>query len=85
MASGEVKLLVLLTKADKLNRGRPQAAVQAATRLLAELSTDDADIGVTLFSALDGSGPRRRCDGALRLGASLDLHARAAAGLQTTT
>jgi GTP-binding protein len=30
--------------------------VRAATETLAELSTDDADIGLTVFSALDKRG-----------------------------
>ena len=56
VGSGEVRLLVLLTKADKLSRKQADAAVQAATVALADLSTDDADIGVLLFSALDKRG-----------------------------
>jgi GTP-binding protein len=56
VGTGEVKLLVLLTKADKLSRKEADAAVRAATDALGELSTDDADIGVLLFSALNKSG-----------------------------
>jgi len=56
VGSGAVKLLVLLTKADKLSRKEADAAVRAATDVLADLSTDDADIGVLLFSALSHSG-----------------------------
>lgn len=56
VGTAEVKLLVLLTKADKLTRAQADAAVRAATETLAELSTDAADIGVTLFSALDKRG-----------------------------
>jgi len=56
VGTGEVRLLVLLTKADKLTRKQADAAVQAATATLADLSTDDADIGVLLFSALDKRG-----------------------------
>ncbi len=56
VGSGEVKLLVLLTKSDKLTRTQADAAVRAATETLAALSTDDADIGVTLFSALNKRG-----------------------------
>ena len=56
VGTGEVRLLVLLTKADKLSRREADAAVRTATQLLAELSTDDADIGVALFSALNKSG-----------------------------
>jgi GTP-binding protein len=56
VGTGEVKLLVLLTKSDKLSRAQADAAVRAATETLAELSTDDADIGLTVFSALDKRG-----------------------------
>jgi len=54
--NGEVKLLVLLTKADKLNRKEQAESLRAAQAVLAELSTDEADIGLTLFSALNKSG-----------------------------
>lgn len=53
---GEVSLLVLLTKADKLNRREAQASLQAAEAALAGLGIDDADIGVALFSALSRQG-----------------------------
>ena len=56
LGSGEVRLLVLLTKSDKLTRTQADAAVRDATETLAALSTDDADIGVTLFSALNKRG-----------------------------
>lgn len=56
VGTGEVKLLVLLTKADKLSRKEADAALRAATQTLADLSTDAADIGVTLFSALKKAG-----------------------------
>jgi GTP-binding protein len=56
VGSGEVRLLVLLTKSDKLTRTQADAAVRNATETLAVLSTDDADIGVTLFSALSKRG-----------------------------
>lgn len=54
--TGEVKLLVLLTKADKLNRKESTDALRKAQDVLGELSTEDADIGVTLFSALKKTG-----------------------------
>jgi GTP-binding protein len=54
--TGEVKLLVLLTKADKLSRKEADASLRAASEVLGELSTDEADIGVLLFSALKKSG-----------------------------
>ena len=56
LANGEVRLLALLTKADKLNRSDAQAALLAAQAVLAEISTEGSDIGVTLFSALSRQG-----------------------------
>ena len=56
LANGQVRLLTLLTKADKLNRSETQAAVHAAQDVLAEVSTENADIGVTPFSALSRLG-----------------------------
>ncbi len=56
LANGEVRLLAVLTKADKLNRSEAQLALQAAQDVLAEVSTEQTDIGVTLFSALKREG-----------------------------
>ena len=56
VGTGEVKLLVLLTKADKLSRKEADAALRTANEALADLSTDDADIGISLFSALKKTG-----------------------------
>lgn len=56
VGTGVVKLLVLLTKADKLSRVEAQAALGDMQTLLGEFSTAQADIGVTLFSALKKSG-----------------------------
>ena len=56
LANGEVRLLALLTKSDKLNRSETQAAVRAAQDVLGDVSTDNADIGVTAFSALSRLG-----------------------------
>lgn len=56
LANGDVKLLVLLTKADKVNRHDAQRALSLAQRVLAEVATEYSDIGVTLFSALSGQG-----------------------------
>lgn len=53
---GEVKLLVLLTKADKLNKRDAQRALAEAQAVLGEFGTDSADIGVALFSALSRLG-----------------------------
>ncbi|RRS04877.1 YihA family ribosome biogenesis GTP-binding protein [Aquabacterium soli] len=54
--NGEVKLLVLLTKADKLNRKESTEALRQAQEVLGELSTEESDISVTLFSALKKVG-----------------------------
>jgi GTP-binding protein len=56
LANGEVRLLVLLTKADKLSRNEAGKAVLAAHDVLAGVSTDNADIGITTFSALSRQG-----------------------------
>ncbi|MDO9236701.1 MAG: ribosome biogenesis GTP-binding protein YihA/YsxC [Aquabacterium sp.] len=54
--NGEVKLLVLLTKADKLNRKEQAESLRAAQAVLSDLSTDEADIGIALFSSLKKIG-----------------------------
>ncbi len=54
--TGEVRLLVLLTKADKLSRKEALAALEAAREQLAASASDDADVSVTLFSALARTG-----------------------------
>jgi GTP-binding protein len=56
VASGALRLLVLLTKCDKLSRHERQAALARAQGELEGLASDDADIGVALFSALSGEG-----------------------------
>jgi GTP-binding protein len=56
VGTGEVRLLVLLTKADKLSRKEADAALRAAGDALQPLATDHADVGVTLFSALKKTG-----------------------------
>ena len=56
IGNGAVKLLVLLTKADKLNRREAQAALAAMQAMLGEHATVEADVGVALFSALSGAG-----------------------------
>ena len=56
LGGGALRLLVLLTKADKLNRSAQQAAVDAARELLAQSASEGADIGVALFSALSKQG-----------------------------
>jgi GTP-binding protein len=79
--TGEVKLLVLLTKADKLSRKEADASLRAASEVLGELSTDEADIGVLLFSALKKSGLD---DAALTLRGWALEHVRADAPTLTT-
>ena len=54
--TGEVKLLVLLTKADKLNRKEGAEALRKAQGMLGEMASEDADIGITLFSGLNKTG-----------------------------
>jgi GTP-binding protein len=54
--NGEVRLLVLLTKADKLNRKEQAESLRQAQAVLAELATDEADIGIALFSSLKKIG-----------------------------
>lgn len=56
VVTGEVRLLVLLTKADKLNRRDAQAALAKAQASLGEISGEASDIGVALFSALSRQG-----------------------------
>jgi GTP-binding protein len=56
VGNGSVKLLVLLTKSDKLNRKESRDALSAAQEALGEMTTDEADVGVALFSALNKSG-----------------------------
>jgi GTP-binding protein len=56
LSNGEVRLLALLTKADKLNRSEAQLALMKAQGELADISTEAADISVTLFSALSRQG-----------------------------
>lgn len=76
VASGEVRLLVLLTKADKLNRREADAALQAAQAVLAELAGEQSDIGLALFSALSRRGV---ADAALALREWVDAASPAAA------
>jgi GTP-binding protein len=51
-----VKLLVLLTKADKLNRQEQQASMAKAQAELGERVTDESDVSLMLFSALKKTG-----------------------------
>lgn len=56
VASGAVRLLVLLTKADKLTKREADAALREATEALGAYAGEAADIGITLFSALKRTG-----------------------------
>ena len=56
VGTGEVKLLVLLTKADKLSRNEAAKSLAAAQKVLGDLATDHADISMVLFSALSRQG-----------------------------
>jgi GTP-binding protein len=56
VGTGEVKLLVLLTKADKLSRKEADAALRRTTDALSALATENSDVGVALFSALKKTG-----------------------------
>lgn len=56
VVTSEVRLLVLLTKCDKLNRRESQAALAAAQQALGETASESADISVALFSTLSRVG-----------------------------
>jgi GTP-binding protein len=56
VGNGSVKLLVLLTKVDKLNRSEAVAALSKAQEVLGEIATDESDVQVAMFSALKKSG-----------------------------
>jgi GTP-binding protein len=56
LVNGQVKLLVVLTKSDKLNKSEGQVALARVQGALGEWATEEADISVTLFSALSRSG-----------------------------
>ena len=56
VGNGSVKLLVLLTKSDKLNRAETNAALASAQAVLGDIATDEGDVGIALFSALKKIG-----------------------------
>jgi GTP-binding protein len=56
LANGEVRLLAVLTKCDKLNRREADAALAGAQQVLAEVATENSEIGVAPFSALSKRG-----------------------------
>ena len=50
ISNGAVKLLVLLTKADKLNKREQQESLAAVQQVLGEVTTEASDVGILLFS-----------------------------------
>jgi len=56
VVNGSVKLLVLLTKIDKLNRREGDKAVAEATRVVEEMATDETDFALATMSALSRVG-----------------------------
>ena len=78
LAGGAVRLLVLLTKSDKLTRSDAARALRDAQAQLAASCPEHADVAVSLFSALKAVGIDA---------AATRLHAwvRPGAALQTTT
>jgi GTP-binding protein len=54
--NGSIKLLVLLTKSDKLNRSEAAASLASVQKALGEITTDEADVAIALFSALKKVG-----------------------------
>ena len=56
LANGSVKLLVLLTKVDKLNRRDTATALKAASEVLGEFTTDESVVALTPFSSLSRAG-----------------------------
>ncbi len=56
VGNGSVKLLVLLTKVDKLNRSEAAATLDKAQEVLGEIASDESDVQIAMFSALKKSG-----------------------------
>lgn len=56
LRNGAVRLLMLLTKIDKLNRSEAAAALRSAQQLMATMATEESDIGVATFSMRTGVG-----------------------------
>jgi GTP-binding protein len=54
--NGVVRVLVLLTKADKVNRSEAASALASAREVLEDVATDESDIAIELFSALKRDG-----------------------------
>jgi GTP-binding protein len=79
---GAVRLLVLLTKSDKLTRSAAAQALRGAQEMLAASCPEHADVSVGLFSALKGVGID---DAAMQVQAWTQPGAAAAVPDQTTT
>jgi GTP-binding protein len=56
VGTGEVKLLVLLTKADKLNRKDSDAVLRTTGDALGALASEQSDVNLAPFSALKKAG-----------------------------
>ncbi len=56
IANGSVKLLALLTKADKLNRQEIGEALKRATDVLGEVTAEQSEVALAAFSALSRAG-----------------------------
>jgi GTP-binding protein len=56
LSGAELRLLVLLTKADKLSRSAAAQALAGVQQVLAQHCPGQADLGVSLFSALKSTG-----------------------------
>jgi GTP-binding protein len=56
ITTGQIRLLVVLTKADKLNRKEAEQILRSVTEELGEYATESSDLGVVLFSALKRQG-----------------------------
>ena len=56
IANGSVRLLALLTKADKLNRSETADALRRAGDLLGDMTSAEADVSLAAFSALSRAG-----------------------------
>ena len=56
IANGSVRLLALLTKADKLNRSETADALRRASDLLGDMTSAEADVSLAAFSALSRAG-----------------------------
>ena len=56
IANGSVRLLVLLTKADKLNRKEANAALASTQAFMSGIASKESVVIVTLFSALKKQG-----------------------------